>query len=78
MIGVRFPGRVGIFSLHHLVLVCSGAHSASYPMSIGGSFPEIKRPVREANQSPPSSAEVNECAELYHHSPVSLHGVVLS
>jgi hypothetical protein len=29
----------------------------------------IKRPGREAGQSPPSSTEVKECVELYFHSP---------
>jgi hypothetical protein len=28
----------------------------------------VKRPGREADHSPPSSAEVKECVELYHHS----------
>jgi hypothetical protein len=35
---VRFPGGVGNFSLRHRVQTGSGAHPASYPMSIGGSF----------------------------------------
>jgi hypothetical protein len=38
----------------------------------------VKRPGREADHSPPSSAEVKECVELYLHSPIGLHGVVLS
>jgi len=29
----------------------------------------VKRPGREADHSPPSSAEVKECVELYLHSP---------
>jgi hypothetical protein len=29
----------------------------------------VKRPEREADHSPPSSAEVKECVELYLHSP---------
>jgi hypothetical protein len=29
----------------------------------------VKRPGREADHSPPSSAEVTECMELYLHSP---------
>jgi hypothetical protein len=37
-----------------------------------------KRPGREADHSPPSSAEVKEWLELYLHSPICLHGVVLS
>jgi hypothetical protein len=38
----------------------------------------IMRPGREADHSPPSSAEVKECVELYIHSSIRLHGVVLS
>jgi hypothetical protein len=38
----------------------------------------IKRPRREADHSPPSSAEVKEWVEPYLHSPIRLHGVVLS
>jgi hypothetical protein len=37
-----------------------------------------KRPSREADHSPPSNAKVEECVELYRHSPIRLHGVVLS
>jgi hypothetical protein len=40
-------------------------------------MPEVKRPGREADHSPPSSAEVKECVELDLHSPIRLHGVVL-
>jgi hypothetical protein len=38
----------------------------------------VKRPGREADHSPRSSAEVKELVELYLHSPIRLHGVVLS
>jgi hypothetical protein len=37
----------------------------------------VKRPERETDHSPPSSAEVKECVELYLHSPIRLHGLVL-
>jgi hypothetical protein len=47
-------------------------------MGAWGSFPEVKRPGREGNHSPPSSAKVKEYVELYIHSPIRLHGVVLS
>jgi hypothetical protein len=33
---------------------------------------------RESDHSPPSSADVKELVELYLHSPICLHGVVLS
>jgi hypothetical protein len=38
----------------------------------------VKRSGREADRLPPSSAEVNECVELYLHSPMRLYDVVLS
>jgi hypothetical protein len=38
----------------------------------------VKRPGREADHSPPSTAEVKECVEIYLHSPIRLHGVVFS
>jgi hypothetical protein len=44
----------------------------------GGSLTGIKRPGREADHSPPSKGEVKECLELYFHSPIRLHCVVLS
>jgi hypothetical protein len=37
----------------------------------------VKRPGREGDHLPPSSVEVKECMELYLHSPIRLHGVVL-
>jgi hypothetical protein len=36
---VRSPSGAGNFSLHHRVQNGSGAHPASYPMGIRGSFP---------------------------------------
>jgi hypothetical protein len=39
---VRFPARVGNFSLHHRIQNGSRAHPASYPMGTTGSFPEGK------------------------------------
>jgi hypothetical protein len=38
----------------------------------------VKRLGREVDHSTPSSAEVKEWVELYFHSPIRLHGVVLS
>jgi hypothetical protein len=39
----------------------SGAHPASYPVGTGGPFPGGKaRPGRDADHSPPSSAEVKD------------------
>jgi hypothetical protein len=65
---VQSPAGAGTSSLHHRVQNGSGAHAASYPMGTRSSFPGVKRPGREADHSPPSSAEVKECVELYLHS----------
>jgi len=40
----------------------------------GALSPGVKR---KADHSPPSSTEVKECVELYLHSPVCLHVMVL-
>jgi hypothetical protein len=56
--GSSSPGRVKIFSLLYIVQTGSGVHPTSYKMGTGGSFPEVKRQGREADHSPPTSAEV--------------------
>jgi hypothetical protein len=40
--------------------------------------PGVKQPGREANHSPPTSAQVKKNEDLYIHSPTRLHGVVLN
>jgi hypothetical protein len=64
-----FPAGAGSFSLQLCVQNGSGAHPASYPMGTRGTSLGIKRPGREADHSPPSSAKVKECVELHLHSP---------
>jgi hypothetical protein len=68
------------FSPLHSVQTDSGAHPTSYPMSTGGSFPGVKRPVREAVHSPPTSAEVKNggATSPLPHTPLPflLHVVV--
>jgi hypothetical protein len=61
-IGVRSPAGAKDFSSILCVQTGSGAHPASSPMGTGGPFPGGKeRPGRDADHSPPSSAEgVNE------------------
>jgi hypothetical protein len=59
-IEVRSPAEVKDFSSSLCVQTGSGAHPASYTMGTGGLFPGGKaRPGRDADHSPPSSAEVN-------------------
>jgi hypothetical protein len=58
-IGVRSPAGEKDFSYSLFVQTGSEAHPASYTMDTGGPFPGAKaRPGREADHSPPSSAEV--------------------
>jgi hypothetical protein len=75
---VRFTAEAGNFSLHRRVQNGSGAHPASYPVGTRALSLGVKRPGREADHSSASSAEVKERVELYTHSPIRLHGVVLS
>jgi hypothetical protein len=64
----RFPAGAGNISLHHRVQNGSGAHPASYPMSIRCSFPGGKA-AGAWSWPPPSIAEVKEWVALYLHSP---------
>jgi hypothetical protein len=58
-IGVRFSAEAKDFSSDVCVQTGSEAHPASCPMGTGGPFPGGKaRPGRDADHSPPSSAEV--------------------
>jgi hypothetical protein len=58
-IEVRSPAEAKDFSSILCVQNGSGAHSASCPMGTGGPFPGGKaRPGRDADHSPPSSADV--------------------
>jgi hypothetical protein len=81
MIGVsrvRFPAWSGNFSLHTASRTAVGPTQlpvqwVTKALSLG-----VKRLGREADHSPPSSAKVKERVELYLHSQIRLHGVVLS
>jgi hypothetical protein len=65
-IGVRSPAGAEDFSSSLFVQIGSGAHPASCTMGTGGPFPGGKaRPGRDADHSPPSSAEVVNEEELY-------------
>jgi hypothetical protein len=66
------------FSLNHHVQNGSGAHSASYPVGTGALSLRVKRPGREADHSPPSSAEVKNAWSYTSTLLIRLHGVVLS
>jgi hypothetical protein len=58
-IGVRSPAGAKDFSSSLYVQTGSGAHPASCTVGTGGPFPGVKaRPGRDADHSPPSSAEV--------------------
>jgi hypothetical protein len=69
-IGVRSPAGSKDFSSILCVQTGSGAHPASCTMGTGGPFPGGKaQPGRDADHSPPSSAEVMKKLELYFLSP---------
>jgi hypothetical protein len=78
MIGVRFPAGVGIFLFDSVSRPALGPAQPPIKWVSGALSMRVKRAGREADHSPPSCSEVKECVELYIHSPVRLHGVVLS
>jgi hypothetical protein len=69
-IGVRSPAGAEDISSSLCVHTGFAAHPASFTMGIGGPFPGGKAgPGRDADHSPPSSAEVVNEQELYLLSP---------
>jgi hypothetical protein len=69
-IRVRSPAGAEDFSSSLYVQIGSGAHAASCPLGTGVLSPGCKaRPGRDADHSPPSSAEVMNELELYFLSP---------
>jgi hypothetical protein len=66
---VWFLAGAGDFSLHCCVQNGSGAYPAPMEWVPGDTSLGVKRPGREADHSPPSSAEVKEWVELHTHSP---------
>jgi hypothetical protein len=63
---VRFYAMVIYFSFSLASRPIPVTHPASYPMGIGGSFPEVKAADREADRSFPSSTEVKNA---WNHIP---------
>jgi hypothetical protein len=77
MIRGSSPAGAGNFFLHHhCVQTGSGAHPTSYLMATILSL-VVKRPEREADHPPPSSAEVNNGWGYISTPPIHFHGVVL-
>jgi predicted heme/steroid binding protein len=52
------PATGKVFSLFHSFRTVTGTHTGPYLIGTGSSFPGLKRPGREVDRSPPSSAEV--------------------
>jgi hypothetical protein len=73
-IGVRFPAGVRNVSLLHTVQACSHRSIHWVHMALSA---EVRRPGREANHSPPSSAEA-EKVWSYTSTPHTSLGVVLN
>jgi hypothetical protein len=79
------PGDQGIgalfrqirdFSVLHMVQTCA-AHPTAYPVSTMACFRRVKGPAREADNPPPSRAEVKNGWSNTSDSPI-LHAVVFS
>jgi hypothetical protein len=72
-----YSASAGFLSPVCIVQTVSGAHLASYPMGTRAPSDKAKRLEHEADQSPPTSAEVKNAwihASIFH----SIYGVVLN
>jgi hypothetical protein len=72
------PGKVKTFHFSIWSRPAVGIHSTSYPMGTGLFFSGIKRQESEADHSHPIYDEIKRNWDLYIHSPIRLHGIVLS
>jgi len=63
-----------IFLIQHVKKICR-ALPPSYSMGSGGSFLGLRRPWREADHSPPSSAKVKNSWNYNSTPPAYIHGV---
>jgi hypothetical protein len=75
--GDRLSPGTGGFPLFHRVQTGPGTHLASYSMGTGSFWPRLKRLGREANNLPPSSAEVSNGAATSPPLPWA-HGVMVN
>jgi hypothetical protein len=71
------PGRGKIFISLPQNQTDSGAYPASYPVNIENISAWLNLPGIEADPSPPSTAKVI-MVDVYLHSPIDLHRVMLN
>jgi hypothetical protein len=64
---VQFPVVTGIFLFTTISRTALGSTQPPMQSVPGALSPGVKQPGRKADHSPPSSAEVKECMELYFH-----------
>jgi hypothetical protein len=76
-VGVRVP-VVQELSLFHVVQTTLGSTQPPIQWVPGVLSQEVKRQGRGADHSPPASVEVKKNVDLYIHSPIRLHGIVLN
>jgi hypothetical protein len=72
-VGVRVPVISRIFSSPRRLERLWGP-----PNLLSNGFRGVKWPGREADHSPPTSSEAKTCVDIYIHSPIRLHGIVLN
>jgi hypothetical protein len=72
----RSRGKVFLFSTSSRSSL--GSTQSPIQWVPGALSPGVKRPGREADRPLPTSAEVKKKMDLYIHSPIRLHGVVLN
>jgi hypothetical protein len=78
VLGFNWQWGVGIFLFTTASRMVLGPTQPPIQWVPGALSLGVKWPGRKADHSPPSSAKVKECMELYSTPPICLHGVVIS
>jgi hypothetical protein len=76
--GVRVPAGAGNFSLHTASRPALGLNQPPIQWVSGDLSLGVKRPSREADYSPPFSAEIKNAWSSTSTPSIRLHGVVLN
>jgi hypothetical protein len=75
--GIRFLAEAGDFLFFVVSRLSRWPIQYHIQWVLGAPFLWVKRPEREADHSP-HLVPMSRMVELYHHSPIGLHGMVLN
>jgi hypothetical protein len=78
MVVVRFSAGEEYLSFFYSIQTSCGTYPASYPMGNGVLSPEVKWPVGMKLTSHFNLVQRSSIVEVYLHSPIHFHGMLLN